>query len=395
MLKFGVIAAAAAAVALGGQALAQGKAAQGVTKDEVLVGSHTDLSGPAAIWGVSVTNGIRMRFDEVNATGGVHGRKIKVIVEDSAYTIPKAVAATDKLLKKDKVFAMLGNLGSPMNMATIPDILKAGVPNLFPLSAAATMYEPQERLKFAFAMSYADQMRGATKYFVEQRGKKRVGILYQDDDFGQDVLSGVEAQLKAMGMEMVAKTTYKRGAKDFSSQVAVLRQANADLVVLGTIIAESIGAYAEAKKIGWNVDMVVTSAGYTPQVAELAPQGVTAGLYGTGQSPILYPDTAGPEAKVWMDNYKKKFNRDADLQSMAGYGIADMFVTALDRAGKDLTTDAFVKGIESIKNYSDIFGSASQTFGPNRRLGADPKTAASLYQIDRNKRWVFVDRLTH
>jgi branched-chain amino acid transport system substrate-binding protein len=388
------MAAAAAAVAFGGHALAQGKAPQGVSKDEVLVGSHTDLSGPAAIWGVSVTNGIRMRFDEVNATGGVHGRKIKVIVEDSAYTIPKAVSATDKLLKKDKVFAMLGNLGSPMNMATIPDILKAGVPNLFPLSAAATMYEPHERLKFAFAMSYADQMRGATKYFVEQRGKKRVGILYQDDDFGQDVLSGAEAQLKAMGMELVAKTTYKRGAKDFSSQIAVLRQANADLVVLGTIIAESIGAYAEAKKIGWNVDMVVTSAGYTPQVAELAPQGVTAGLYGTGQSPILYPDTAGPEAKLWMDNYKKRFNRDADLQSMAGYGIADMFVTALDRAGKDLTMDAFVKGIESIQNYSDIFGSAPQTFGPNRRLGADPKTAASLYQIDKNKRWVFVDRVT-
>ncbi|MBM3555389.1 MAG: ABC transporter substrate-binding protein [Alphaproteobacteria bacterium] len=378
--------------ALAGTALAQGKA-QGVSKDSILIGTHTDLSGPAAIWGVSNRNGMQMRFDEVNAQGGIHGRKVKHIVEDSAYNVAKAVSANDKLLKKDKVFLMLGNIGTPMNMATMSASLKAGVPNLFPLTAAASMYEPFEKLKFSAFMTYADQMRSGVQYFVKERGKSKVCSLYQDDDFGLDVINGADVQLKVLGMSQVEKTTYKRGDKDFSSQIAKLRAAGCDFVVLGTIISESIGAVAEARKIGWNVDMIVSSAGYTPQVAELAPQGVTEGLYGVGQSPILYADTAPPEAKVWMDKYKTKFNRDADVQAQAGYVMADLVVAGLDKAGKDLTVDSLVKGLEAIKNHRDIFGGAAQSFGPDRRLGPDPKTAGTLYQI-KSKRWVAVDRVS-
>ncbi|MBM3555386.1 MAG: ABC transporter substrate-binding protein, partial [Alphaproteobacteria bacterium] len=209
---------------LAGTVLAQGKG-QGVTKTEIILGSHTDLSGPAAIWGTSVRNGMQMRFDEVNALGGIHGRKIKFIVEDNAYTIPKAVAATDKLIKKDKVLAMVANLGSPMNMATIPTAMKAGVPNLFPFSAAEGMYEPFEKMKFAFAVAYGDQMRGAVNYFTKVRGKKKICSMYQDDDFGQDVVRGADIQLKELGMSQTERTTFKRGDKDFSSQIAKLRQA--------------------------------------------------------------------------------------------------------------------------------------------------------------------------
>ncbi|MBM3569231.1 MAG: ABC transporter substrate-binding protein [Alphaproteobacteria bacterium] len=384
--------AAAAALAVAAPALAQ--KVQGVTDKEIVIGKHTDLSGPAAIWGVAVTNGMRMRVEEVNAAGGIFGRKIRFIVEDNAYTQPKAVQATDKLLKRDRVFAMVGNLGTPMNMVSMPESDKLGVPNLFPFSAAALMYEPHHKLHFSFTTTYDQQMRAATKYFVENRGKKRVAILYQDDDYGIDVLNGAEWTLKAKSMELVSKTTYKRGATDFSSQVALMRQANADLVVLGTIIRETIGAAGEAKKIGWNIDMVGPSAMYTPQVAELAPQGVTEGMFGVGQTPILYPDTAGPEAKVWMDKYKAKFNRDADLQAMAGYAVMDLFVTAADKAGKNLSVDSLVKGIESIKNHGDIFGSAPMNFAANKRQGPDPQNSSVLYQI-KNKRWIKVDKISY
>ncbi|MBM3554870.1 MAG: hypothetical protein FJX47_04880, partial [Alphaproteobacteria bacterium] len=128
-------------------------------------------------------------------------------------------------------------------------------------------------------------------------------------------------------------------------------------------------------------------------VAELAPQGVTEGLYGTGQSPILYADTASPEAKIWMGNYKAKFNRDADLQAQIGYVMADLVVAGLDKAGKDLTTDSLVKGLEAIRNHRDLFGGPPMSFGPDRRLGPDPKTSSTLYQI-KNKRWVYLDRLS-
>jgi len=365
---------------------------QGVTKDTVLVGTHTDLSGPVAIWGVSNRNGMMMRFDEINAQGGVHGRKIKHIVEDTGYTVAKAVTAHDKLLKKDKVFVMLGNVGSAANLATMPASFKAGVANLFPLTATASMYEPFEKLKFSAFMTFGDQARGAVQYFVKDKGKSKVCTLVQDDDFGQDIVKGTDDQLKILGLAQVERTTFKRGDKDFSSQVAKLKAAGCDFVVLGTIIAESIGAAAEARKIGWTVDMVVTSAGYTPQVAELAPQGVTEGLYGAAQNPILYADTAPPEAKLWRERYKAKFNRESDLQAETGYIMADLLVAALDKAGRDLTTDGLVKGLEAIRNHRDIFGGPALSFGPDRRLGADPKTAATLYQI-KNKRWVYIDRL--
>ncbi|MBM3555387.1 MAG: ABC transporter substrate-binding protein [Alphaproteobacteria bacterium] len=392
MRRFLVVTALLASAAIALPAAAQIKG-QGVTKDTISVGTYTDLSGPIAIWGVSNRNGMLMRFDEVNAQGGIHGRKIKYIVEDSAYNTAKSVTATDKLLKKDRVFVMVGNVGTAANLATMPSAFKAGVANLFPLTAAISMYEPFEKLKFSVFMTYGDHMRGAVQYFVKEKGKSKVCTLVQDDDFGQDVLRGVDDQLKVHGLAQVERTVYKRGDKEFSSQVARMRAAGCDLLALGTIIAESIGTAAEARKIGWTVDMVVSPAGYAPQVAELAPQGVTEGLYGTGQSPILYADTASPEAKIWMGNYKAKFNRDADLQSQLGYIMADLLIAGLDKAGKDLTTDSLVKGLEAIRNHRDLFGGPPMSFGPDRRLGPDPKTSSTLYQI-KNKRWVSLDRLS-
>ena len=139
---------------------------------EILLGMHTDLSGVAATYGVSSSNGVKMRFDEINEAGGVNGRKIKVIIEDQGYQVPKAVQACNKLINRDKVFAFVAPLGTPMNNACFKDQFAVGVPNLFPLSAARSMYEPYERLKFYGAASYVDQIRSGIEYFVKTKGKK-------------------------------------------------------------------------------------------------------------------------------------------------------------------------------------------------------------------------------
>ena len=272
---------------------------QGVSDAEIVLGSHQPLSGPLAGWGVPTTNGMRMRVEEINSAGGIHGRKIKLIVEDTAYSPTKAAQAGSKLIDKDKIFAMVAALGTPTNMVTIPMLQKRGLHNLFPMSAARSMYEPIDPLKFSMFASYYQGSRSTIKYFVEQKDKKSIGILYQDDDFGKDILAGVVDQLEAMGMKLTAETTYKRGAKDFSSQIAKLQAANVDLVFLGTVIRETIGAVVTARKMGWNVDMVVSGAGYTPHVAFLA-KAATHGLYANFQVPIPYPDTASPELKAWM-----------------------------------------------------------------------------------------------
>src|ERR1700759_696940 len=182
--KMGMAIAALAAIVLAGSAQAQQR---GVTPTEITFGMHTDLSGVAATYGVSSSNGVKMRFEEVNAAGGIAGRKLKVIVEDQGYQVPKAVQACNKLINRDKVFAFVAPLGTPMNNACFKDQFAAGVPNLFPLSAARSMYEPFERLKFYGAASYTDQIRSGIEYFVKTKGKKAVCVMYQDTDFGKEI----------------------------------------------------------------------------------------------------------------------------------------------------------------------------------------------------------------
>ena len=113
-----------------------------------------------------------MRFDEANDAGGIHGRKIKLIIEDQAYQVPKAVQACNKLINRDNVFAFVAPLGTPMNNACFKDQLAAGVPNLFPLSAARSMYEPFDRLKFYGAASYVDQIRSACQLLRQGEGQE-------------------------------------------------------------------------------------------------------------------------------------------------------------------------------------------------------------------------------
>ena len=384
---------AAAAIAAMMTITGSAQATQGVTDDTIVLGSHQPLSGPVALWGVPVSNGMRMAVEEINAKGGIHGRKLELIVEDTAYQQNKAAQAGDKLLKKDKVFALLGPLGTPTNMVTMPRALKSGVLNVFPLSAAREMYEPHHALKFAMFTPYDDQMRAAVKYFVEEKGIKQIGVLYQDDDFGKNVLNGCVDQAKEMGLPEVIKTNFKRGSKDFSSQIAKLKSGGAELVCLGTIIGETIGSMATAKKIGYEATFVVSSAGYVPENVTLA-KGLTEGLYGTGQTSIPYYEDATADVKAWMDAYKARFDKTAVLQSIAGYDLMHVFGVALEKAGKDLTAEKAAEAIESIKEYKTIFDSAPIAFGKDDHLGPDPRNSAKLFQVQGPK-WKLIKTVSY
>src|SRR5471030_813610 len=197
----------------------------GVTPTEITFGMHTDLSGVAATFGVSSSNGVKMRFDEINAAGGVAGRKVKLIVEDQGYQVPKAVQACNKLINRDKVFAFVAPLGTPMNNACFKDQFAAEVPNLFPLSAARSMYEPYEKLKFYGAASYVDQIRAGIDYFVKTKGKKSVCVMYQDTDFGKEILAGAELQTKKLNIKLVETAGHKPTDQDFTASLTKLKSA--------------------------------------------------------------------------------------------------------------------------------------------------------------------------
>ncbi|MGZ8260691.1 MAG: ABC transporter substrate-binding protein, partial [Caldimonas sp.] len=223
---------AAALAALAILAVPTGAGAQqGVSKGEIVVGSIQDLSGPIAGFGKQVRFGMMLRVDEINEQGGIHGRKLRLVVEDSAYDPKKAVLAAQKLVNQDKIFIMLGHIGTAQNLAAMPVQFEKNVVNFFPITAAREMYEPYHRLKYAFAATYYDQMRTAVPKLVKEKGAKKVGSMYQDDEFGLEVLRGAEAGLKTIGVEMAEKTSYKRGATDFSSQMSRLQSSGCDFVV--------------------------------------------------------------------------------------------------------------------------------------------------------------------
>jgi branched-chain amino acid transport system substrate-binding protein len=357
--------------------LAHSQATQGVSKSEIVLGSIQDLSGPIAGFGKQARLGMMLRVDEVNQQGGVNGRKLKLLVEDSAYDPKRAVLAAQKLVNQDKIFMMVGHIGTAQNLAAMPVQFEKNVINFMPITAAREMYEPFHKLKYSFAVTYYDQMRTKLPLVVKEKNAKKVCALYQDDEFGLEVLRGAEAALKTMNLEMAEKTSYKRGATDFSSQVARMKAASCEVVVLGTIIRETIGTIGESRKTGFTPTFIGSSAVYTDLIHKLGGPAMN-GLYATMGTQHPYLDEASQPIRFWATKYKTAFNEDPTVFSAYGYNIIDAFVKAASKAGPTLTTDTFIKAMDTMVIPPDIFGSAEATYGPNKRLGSD---ASRLSQI--------------
>jgi branched-chain amino acid transport system substrate-binding protein len=372
--KLGLLAALAVSTTL---AFAQ----QGVTKADITLGSIQDLSGPLAGFGKQARLGMMLRVDEINEQGGINGRKLKLIVEDSGYDPKKAVLAAQKLVNQDKIFMMVGHIGTAQNLAAMPVQFEKNVINFFPITAAREMYEPFHKLKYSFAATYFDQMRNAVPKVAKEKAAKKVCTMYQDDEFGLEVFRGAEAGLKTINMEFAEKTSYKRGATDFSSQISKLQATGCDMVVLGTIIRETIGAIGTAKKLGYNPVFLGSSAAYTDLIHKLGGPAMN-GLYATSTVQNPYPDDASPAISFWAKKYQTKFSEDPTVFSVYGYNIIDTFAKAAGKSGANLSTDTFIKAMDTMTVPPDIFGSAEATFSPTKRLGSD---ASRLSQITDGK----------
>ena len=354
---------------------------QGVTKTEILVGSIQDLSGPLAGYGKQLRNGMQLRAEEANEQGGIHGRKIKLVVEDDGYDPKKSVLAAQKLVNQEKIFIMAGHLGTAQNLAAMPVQFEKNVVNFFPLTAAREMYEPLHRLKYSFAAPYFDQIRITLPKMVKDKNVKKVCTIYQDDDFGLEVQRGAEAGLKAAGMELTEKTSFKRGATDFSSQVAKMKAAGCEMVVLGTIIRETIGTIGESRKTGFSPIFLASSAAYTDLIHKLGGKAMD-GLFATMTVANPYLDDASPGIRFWAAKYKTKFNEDPAVFSAYGYLVMDSFIAAAQKTGPNLTSDNFVKTMDTMSFSDQLFGSAPSSYTATKRLGSD---ASRMSQIPDGK----------
>ena len=352
------------------QTQAQTPPPQGVSKTEILIGSIQDLSGPVAAFGKQSRNGMQLRVDEINEQGGINGRKLKLLVEDNGYDPKRAVLAAQKLVNQDKIFLMAGHIGTAHNNAAMPVQFEKNVINFLPITAAREMYEPFHKLKYSFAATYFDQIRTALPSLLKEKGAKKVCTLYQDDEFGLEVMRGAEAALKGLNMELVEKTSYKRGATDFSSQVARMKAGGCDLVVLGTIIRETIGAIGESRKTGFNPTFLGSSASYTDLIHKLGGKPMD-GLYATMTAQHPYLDEASQPLRFWANKYKTKFTDDPTVFSVYGYLIIDTFARAAQKAGAGLSTDSFIKAMDTLTIEPDMFGSPKNSYTATKRLGND------------------------
>jgi len=362
-----------AALAVGAtMAAAPAYADQGVTDTEILIGSNNDLSGPFAAFGAPATKAAQLVFDEVNAAGGIHGRKIRFIVEDHGYQMPKAIQGMNKLVNGDKVFAMLLSLGTPMNIAAFKLQDAKNVANVSPLSAAREMAEPFSPLHYAGTASYYEQIRVGVTYLAEEKGVSNVCAMYLPTDFGKDIKDGATSiAAETDGLNFVSETTHKPDDADFVGALQKLAADNCEIVALALGVRQAITVSATAKKLGLtDMSFLNSSAGFHTVMAKV-PGGVTEGMYAASGWADLLSRMDKPEVQKFFATYTQATGEELPGSgALLGHSAAITMVKALEAAGPDLNAKTFQMGMESL-NYEDVVSGNTVTYSATDHQGAD------------------------
>ena len=367
-----MILATMAAVLSASVAMAPAFAEQGVTDTEVLIGSNNDLSGPFAAFGAPATKAAQLYFDTVNAAGGVHGRKIRFIVEDHGYQMPKAIQGMNKLINGDKVFAMLLSLGTPMNIAAFKQQDPKNIPNVSPLSAARQMAEPFSPLHYAGTASYYNQIKAGVEYLAKEKGATKVCAMYLPTDFGMEIQQGAADYAAATdGIDFVSETTHKPDDADFVGSLQKLKADGCQIVTLALGVRQAITVSGTAKKLGiTDISFLNSSAGFHSVMAKV-PGGVTEGMYAASGWADLLARMGDPEVQKFFKEYTEATGEKLPgTGAVLGRSAAITMVKALEAAGKDLNAASFQKGMESL-DYADAISGNHVDYSAEDHQGAD------------------------
>lgn len=341
---------------------------KGVTKNSVKVGASMDMTGPTAFVGKALADGMNVYFSTVNANGGIHGRKITQVIEDHGYNPSRAAASVAKLNDRDQVFAIVGGQGTPTTLAMIPALERAGLPLVGIGSFSRKLAQPPKKLVFQLLTLYEDQMRIGLDYVIKDLGvkKTKIGMIYQDDDFGKDCLDGLKRQAKMYEIPITATVSYKRGTVDFNSQVVRMMKAGVEYCFLATIYRETAGVTKTAAKLGWEPTFVINSAATDKITLKLSGNaadgvlGVLCGELGSSQRPGY---------QKYLARHGKYSKANPGFYHSVGYLFAEVFCEGLRLTGPDLTREKFVKAMETIKDFNTGVG-PNISFGPDLRAGA-------------------------
>ena len=353
----------------------------GVTNQEIIVGAGLDLTGAVANWGVNIKAGMEAVFNRVNEAGGVHGRKIKLIAYDHVYQPPKAVANAKRLVERDKVFVMMGHLGTPTTKAIMGYLEEQKVPNIFP-ATLASLWATSGKWHVGDLATFADQTWLIVDYLVQQRQFSKIASFYQDDEYGLDGHLAGKTRLKQQGLGYIAEVDYKRADIDFSSQAAKLKESGAEAVILQAVYREPPRLAEQCHAMGYHPLFIGPSPIVLDKTIELGGKHVEEVI---GVEVWPPPTDPGP----FLDQYRADMQKYAphlplDMTNLYGYQKAALFVEALQRTGRDLTRESLLQAITTIKDWDPGWGLKYSYGGDDRRVMS---RAARLVMVKEGK-WV-------
>ena len=342
--------------ATGSSAVAQKKYDIGATDNEIKIGNIMPYSGPASAYGV-IGKTEAAYFNKINAEGGINGRKIRFISYDDAYSPPKTVEQARRLVESDEVLLIFGPLGTASNSAIQKYMNEKKVPQLFVATGATKWNDPKQ---FPWTMgwqpNYQSEGRIYAKYILKERPTGKIGILYQNDDYGKDYVKGIRDGLGAKAASMiVGEESYETTTPTIDSHVVALKSEDVDIFISITtpkFAAQSIKKVAE---LGWKPLFILNSVA-TSTGTVMRPAG-----FGNGQNIISAAYNKDPTDPQWKDDggiknfdafltkYFPEGNRE-DLFLMTGYNVAQTMVHVLKQCGDDLTRANIMKQAASIKS---------------------------------------------
>jgi branched-chain amino acid transport system substrate-binding protein len=353
MMKLCTITLAALFILLAGAARAE----TGVSQDTIKVGVISDLTGPTAIGGIGMADGITSFFNELNEQGGIHGRKVVPIVEDCAYSPAKTVVAAKKLMTSDQIFAFVSPWGTAPSTALFPIAEKEKIPIAPACSLSTSMYDPLKKYVFAVGTNYVDQSILIVEYILNDLKAKnpKIALFCQDDDWGQDHMKGLEIARKKYNLPPIAMESYKYDAVDFTSQVINLMREKPDFVILASAIRSGAMFLKEAYKLQWKPTFIGSNTLGLIATLQLA------GEYGHGLLVLnifAMPDEDIPGMKRMVAASQKHFGdkwmpaaEKIHPYYVYGWVNAMVFAEGVKRAGKDLTREGLLTALENIRNF--------------------------------------------
>lgn len=354
----------------------------GVTDNEILIGGVFALSGQFRLVTEPYERGLRSVINAANGAGGVHGRKFRWIVEDDGYQPARALAGAKKLVERDGVFGIIGQVGTPNIAAMLPYT----EPGKIPIVTINPLPPPMPKYAFNIMASFSDLTYHLTKHLLAKGGVKKLGYLYQNDALGEVGRVGLNKALTEMKATLSADIGYERGATELNAQVLRLRDAGVEAVVVIATAPAVATAVKQANTINFRPTWATLGVVGTDIVYKLLGD-QTEGLMFASELESQFTDSPG--MRDALATVRKYFpDSIADYNMLIGYANGVLAVKAFEKAGRDLTREKFVKAIEDMSSLDA--GVLRLSFSPTKHSGAD---AAKIYQWKNGKPVALTDWL--